>query len=188
MIASANTIHSHSWLGRLIVSLTIGLMMLALGAATAFAGTGIQSTHVAANAAPVISTSGGQVTLDEDEGDEDEDEEDEEGRRSSGGGGGGLPATDTAPLAASGDVGNAAPVISTGGAKITLDEDDCDDDDCEEEGGRSSRGGGGLPATDTAPLAATGGATTPIPAIALLVVAGLAGGAMTVAAKRSVRS
>ena len=128
MTASAKTIHNHSWVSRLIVSLTIGLMMLALGAASAFAGTGIQGTHAVGNAAPVISAGAGQVTLDED------------------------------------------------------DEDDEDDGDDEESGS----GGGGLPATDTAPLGANDGTSSPIPAIALLVIAGLAGGAVKVAAKRSI--
>jgi hypothetical protein len=184
MTGSTKTTHSYPWLSRLIASLTIGLMMLALAASTAFAGTGNQTKQVAGNAAPVVSTGGDQVTLDaddeDDEDDDDEDDEDEEG-----GGGGGLPATDTAPLAGTGQstqfAGDAARVISTGGDKVALNEDDEDDED--EEGG----GGGGLPATDTAPLAASGGASGPIPAVVLLMIAGLAGGAATVAAKRSIR-
>ena len=131
MTASTKTIQNHSWLSRLIVALTIGLMTLALGASAAFAGTATQATRVAGHAAAVISPGGGGVSLnDDDDDDEDEDDEDEEG-------GGG--------------------------------------------------GGGGLPATDTAALTPAGDATSPIPALALLVVAGLAGGAVTVAAKRSTR-
>jgi hypothetical protein len=177
MTASTKTIHNHSWLSRFLVALTSGLMMFALGAATAFAGTGSQATLVAGNAAPV-STGGGVVTLneddDDDEDDDDEDDEDDEGR-----GGGGLPATDTAPFS----------VISTGGGVVTLNEDDDDDDDEDEDDeDDEGSGGGGLPATDAAELAASGGASAPIPALALLVITGLAGGAVTVAAKRAVRS
>jgi hypothetical protein len=184
MLASTKTSHDHSWLSRLIVSLTIGLMMLALGASAAFAGTGIQGSHVAANA-PVITTGGG-VTLDEDDEDDEDDGDDEEGGSGGGGsGGGGLPAPDTAPLAATGIV------VTTGGG-VSLDEDDEDDEDDgeDEEGGSGGggSGGGGLPATDTAPLASSSDAGTPLPAVALLVIAGLAGGAMKVGAKRSVRS
>ena len=169
MIASAKTTQGRTWLARLIVSLTIGLMLLAMSAATAFAGTRVQATHVAGNAAPVISTGGDEVSFDDDCDDEDDDDDCEEG-------GGGLPATDTAPLAVTG-VG-----IATGG-QLTFD-DDCDDedddDDCEESVS------GGMPATDTAPLASSSDAGTPIPAIVLLVIAGLAGGAVTVAARRSI--
>jgi hypothetical protein len=131
MTASAKSTHNHSWVSRLILSLTIGLMTFALGAATAFAGTGAQAPHFAGNVAGVISADGGdQVTLNED--------------------------------------------------------DECDDDDCEESGGS---GGGGLPATDTAPLVTSDAGNTPIPAMAafaLLVIAGLAGGSVMVAAKRSI--
>src|SRR4051812_45394741 len=142
MTASTKTTQNHTWFSRLIVSLTIGLMMLALGATTAFAGTGIQTTPFAANAAPVISTGGDKVALNEDDGD-DEDDDDEDGEGGSGGGGGGgLPATDTAPVAATGIA------ISTG-AKVTLNEDDGDDEDDDDEdgeGGSGGGGGGGLPA------------------------------------------
>lgn len=57
MIASAKNTRDQSIVGRLIASLTIGLMMLALGATTAFAGSSIQATR-AADAAAAIPTSG----------------------------------------------------------------------------------------------------------------------------------
>ena len=176
MTASPNRTHQHLWLSRLIVSLTIGLMTLALGAATAFAGTGTQAPQFAGNAARAATADGAGVTLNED--DEDDDDDDEDDEEGGSGGGGGLPATDTAPFVVSG-------LVSADGTGVTLNEDDeCDDDDCEEGG---SGGGGSLPATDTAPLAVSSAASTAMPAIALLVIAGLAGGAVMVAAKRSSR-
>ncbi len=123
-MTASTKVHGRSWVSRLLVSLTIGLMMLALGATTAFAAGGVKTAQFA------------------------------------------------------------APVIVTGGTQASFDEDcdDGDDDDCEEGGS----GGGGLPSTDTAPLASSSDAGTPLPAIALLVIAGLAGGAMKVASKRSI--
>lgn len=56
MIASAKNTRDQSIVGRLIASLMIGLMMLALGATTAFAGSSIQATRAADAAA--IPTSG----------------------------------------------------------------------------------------------------------------------------------
>ena len=52
---TASTTHrgGQSILGRLIASTTIGLMLLALGAATAFAGNGVKAAHAAAHAAHV---------------------------------------------------------------------------------------------------------------------------------------
>jgi hypothetical protein len=128
MTASTKSTRNGSFLARLIVSLTMGLMILALGASTAFAATGSHVTQATHNAAPVVSTGGGSVALDED------------------------------------------------------DDDDDDDDDEDTSGG----GGGGLPATDTAPLAASTDSGAPMNALILLVIAGLAGGAVTVAAKRSI--
>ena len=164
-MASTKTIHSRSWMSRLLVSLTIGLMMLALGATTAFAASGVQTTHFAA---PVISTGGTQASFDEDCDDEDDDDCEE------GSSGGGLPATDTVAV-----TGTAV----SAGAQVALNEDDEDDEDEDEEGGS---GGGGLPSTDTASLASSSDAGTPLPAVALLVIAGLAGGAIKVASKRSI--
>jgi len=79
---------------------------------------------------------------------------------------------------------NAAPGGGVGGG-VTLDADDDDDDDedDDEEGG----GGGGLPATDTAPeLSPSTDSNVAVPAIAVLVITGLAGGALRLATKRTI--
>jgi hypothetical protein len=127
MTASTKSNRNGSLLARLIVSLTMGLMILALGASTAFAASGSHVTQATHNAAPIVSTGGGHVSLDEDDDDDDDEDDDEDGS-----------------------------------------------------------GGGGLPATDTAPLAASSDSGAPMNALVLLVIAGLAGGAVTVAAKRSI--
>ncbi len=57
MITSTQNTRAQSIVGRLMASLTIGLMMLALGATTAFAGSSIQATR-AADAAAAIPTGG----------------------------------------------------------------------------------------------------------------------------------
>jgi hypothetical protein len=123
-----------SLLGRLLALVAIGMLLLSLGAATAFAGTGTQATVAAGDAAPIGPSGGGQVTLNEDDEDDDEDEDDE------------------------------------------------DDEDDDEEGGGG--GGGSLPATDTASdLSESTGSPSPLPLVAVLVIAGLVGGAVKVAAK-----
>jgi hypothetical protein len=126
---------SQMLLARLVAMLAIGLFMLSVGASTTFAGNDAKASDAAGNGAPIVSSDGGQVTLNED----DEDEDDE-------------------------------------------DEDDEDEED-EDEGG----GGGSLPATDTAPeIAGNAGTTSPVPAVAVLVIAGLVGGAVKVASKRKI--
>ena len=106
-MTSSTTSPFSRFIGRLVAVLTIGALMLIVGTASAFAGSGHQVSGVASNAAPVVST-GGSVSLNEDDDDDDDDDdEDEEG----GGGGGGLPATDTAPeLSASGSSAPIAPI------------------------------------------------------------------------------
>jgi hypothetical protein len=114
--------------------LAIGLFMLSVGAATTLAGNATRASDRAGNAAPIVSSDGGPVTLNEDDDEDDEDEDDE-------------------------------------------DEED------EDEGG----GGGDLPATDTAPeLSGNTGSTSPVPAFAILVIAGLIGGTVRVAGKRRI--
>ncbi len=128
MTSTTKSPRSISLLGRLLAMLAIGMLMLSLGAATAFAGNGTHTSRAAGNAAPIVSSDGAKSAFDED------------------------------------------------------DEDDEDDGDDEEDSGGG--GGGGLPATDTASeLSTTSGSTSPVPAVAILVIAGLVGGAVKVAAK-----
>ena len=125
MTASINT-RARSLLSRLLVALTIGLLTLTLGASAVFAGNGSHGAGAVAYAAPVVSTDGGQGSL-------------------------------------------------------NADCDDDDDDECEE-------GGGGLPATDTAPELSTGstsGTGSPVSPLFLLLVAGVTGGAMKLASRRT---
>ena len=126
MFASPKGARSASAIGRLLVSLTLGLLLLNLFAVSVFAAGGAHGTSGPAYAARTVTTPGGPATPDAD-----------------------------------------------------CDDDD-DDDECEE-------GGGGLPATDTAPEPGTGtNPGSPIPAVTVLLLTGLVGGAVKVAAKRTI--
>ena len=104
MIASTKNARSHSILARVLLSLTLGLMLLSVFAASAFAAPRGSVMSLAA-AGPVIATGGG-VTFDEDCDDEDDDDDCEDS-------GGGLPATDTAPeLSTSTGSTNPVPVVA----------------------------------------------------------------------------
>jgi hypothetical protein len=100
---------SQSLLARLVAMLAIGLFMLSVGAATTLAGSGTRASDAGGNAAPIVSSDGGQVTLNEDDEDDEDDDEDDEDEEDEDEGGGGLPATDTAPEIA-GDAGSTSPV------------------------------------------------------------------------------